>query len=72
MLHNIDDIRQRQRNLGTRPAHEESILRARIKAKPLDFGRRKYAAADLYPRDVISARPPLSEELAALAQVRSE
>ena len=66
----IEDIRQRLRALGARPAHEQRVLRLWAQAKPQDSGRRK--PEDFIPRTLRDALPGLVAELDALAQVRSE
>ena len=66
----IEDIRQRLRALGARPAHEQRVLRLWAQAKPQDSGRRK--PEDFIPRTLRDALPGLIAELDALARVRSE
>jgi 23S rRNA (adenine2503-C2)-methyltransferase len=72
MLHRIEHIRQRLRELGAKPAHEERILRAWIQARPLDSGKRNHDAEGFYPRKVLAALPGLTAELAGLARAHSE
>jgi 23S rRNA (adenine2503-C2)-methyltransferase len=66
----IENLRQRLRALGAKPAHEQRILRAWVQAMPLDAGRR--LAENVLPLAVRDALPALGDELSALAQVRSE
>jgi 23S rRNA (adenine2503-C2)-methyltransferase len=66
----IDQLRQRLRDAGAKPGHEEAILRAWTHARPLDSGAR--AAEDFLPRSVRQALPAIAVELAALARVHTE
>ena len=68
----VADIRQRLRDLGAKPCHEERILRAWTQALALDHGTRRQRSADFLPLPVREALPALAGELAALARVRSE
>ena len=72
MFHHIEHFRQRLRELGAKPPHEERILRAWAQARPLDFGKRNHPAAGFYSPAVLSALPELNAELASLARVHSE
>ena len=65
----IDAIRQRLRALGARPTHEQRVLRLWSQAQPQDSGRRRLA--DFMPLPLRQALPALSDELAALARLRS-
>ncbi|MCC4116517.1 RNA methyltransferase [Aromatoleum toluclasticum] len=66
----IEHLRQRLRDLGAKPCHEQAILRAWAQARPLDSGRKR-ADGFLSPR-ILSALPALSAELQGLARVLSE
>jgi 23S rRNA (adenine2503-C2)-methyltransferase len=66
----IESIRQRLRDLGAKPCHEERMLRAWTRALPLDAG--SCPADQFYPLAVRDAFPAIATELAALARVRSE
>ncbi|HEX5804177.1 MAG TPA: RNA methyltransferase [Azospira sp.] len=66
----IASLRQRLRQLGAKPGHEERVLRAWLQAKPLSAGPRR--AEDVLPLAVREALPALTAELDALARVRSE
>ncbi len=65
----IEDIRQRLRSLGAKPAHEERVLRHWSSALPQDAGRRRIA--DFLPLALRQALPGLMQELAALARLQS-
>ncbi|NMG28516.1 RNA methyltransferase [Aromatoleum evansii] len=66
----IEHLRQRLRDLGAKPCHEQAILRAWAQARPLDSGRKR-ADGFLSPR-ILAALPALGEELHGLARVLSE
>ncbi|NMF90287.1 RNA methyltransferase [Aromatoleum petrolei] len=66
----IEHLRQRLRDLGAKPCHEQAILRAWAQARPLDSGRKR-ADGFLSPR-ILGALPALGEELQGLARVLSE
>ncbi len=66
----IDTIRQRLRDLGAGPLHEQTVLRNWARAWPLDTCRgdpERY-----FPAAVRAALPVLAEELAGLARAQSE
>jgi 23S rRNA (adenine2503-C2)-methyltransferase len=66
----VQSLRQRLRELGAKPCHEERVLRAWLAAKPLDSGPRR--AEDVLPLPVREVLPGLTAELGQLARVRSE
>jgi 23S rRNA (adenine2503-C2)-methyltransferase len=66
----IEHLRQLLRDHGAKPAHEARVLRAWLRARPLDSGPRP--AEHCLPRALRAALPALSEQLAALARVASE
>ena len=68
----IDQLRQRMRELGAKPCHEQRVLRAWLQAQPLDAGARRQQSADFLPLALREALPPLADELSGLARVRSE
>ena len=68
----IDQLRQRLRELGAKPCHEQRVLRAWLQAQPLDSGARRQQSADFLPLALREALPPLADELSGLARVRSE
>jgi len=72
MLQRIEHIRQRLRDLGAKPGHEERILRAWLSARPLDSGRKTQPSAGFLPKAILDALPVLDAELAALATVHSQ
>ena len=66
----IQDLRQRLRQLGAAPAHEERVLRVWAQAKAQDSGRRRLQ--DFMPRALRDALPALAQELSMLATLASE
>ena len=66
----IEDFRQRLRDLGAKPAHEEAVVRAWLNGLPLDSSRRP--AKDFLPGALRAALPALEARLATLASVQSE
>ena len=66
----IDQIRQRLRALGAKPAHEQRVLRLWANALPQNSGRRR--PEDFLPLALRDALPALADELAALGRLRSE
>ena len=65
----IDTIRQRLRNLGALPLHEQRVLRDWIQGAAHDIGRRR--AQDFLPRAVREALPELDADLAGMARLVS-
>jgi len=72
MLHRIEHIRQRLRDLGAKPDHEERILRAWMLARPLDSGRKTQPSVGFLPKAILDALSALTNELASLARIHSE
>ena len=66
----IHELRRRLRALGAGPKHEDRVLRQWATAQPQDGGKRRLE--DFMPRPVREALPALSQELAALATLRSQ
>jgi 23S rRNA (adenine2503-C2)-methyltransferase len=66
----IEHLRQRLREAGAKPSHEERILRAWVSARSLDAG--PIPAAHCFPLGLRALLPELTAQLAGLAQVRSE
>jgi 23S rRNA (adenine2503-C2)-methyltransferase len=66
----IEHIRQRLRECGAKPAHEERVLRAWMRGLPLASG--PTPAEHALPLALRNALPALQAELAGLAHVRSE
>jgi 23S rRNA (adenine2503-C2)-methyltransferase len=66
----IEHLRQRLRDLGAKPGHEERVLRAWTRALPLDAG--SCPADQYFPLAMRAAFPALAAELDTLARVRSE
>ncbi len=65
----IDFIRQRLRELGARPIHEQRVLRDWVRARPHDQGRRR--TEDFLPKTLIEALPALDEQLHGMARLLS-
>ncbi|NMG75230.1 RNA methyltransferase [Aromatoleum diolicum] len=66
----IEHLRQRLRAAGAKPCHEQLVLRSWTQARPLDSGRDR--PEDFFPAPVRAALPALTDELHALARLRSE
>jgi len=66
----IETIRQRLREQGAKPVHEQRVLRHWVQAIPMEVGRRR--AEDFLPLAVRDDLPALMQELAGLARLHSE
>src|SRR5574343_1363206 len=66
----IHTIRQRLRDLGAKPIHEQRVLRLWSQALPQDSGRRQLQ--DFLPQEVRDALPTIVAELNGLARLRSQ
>jgi 23S rRNA (adenine2503-C2)-methyltransferase len=66
----IDTIRQRLRDHGAKPCHEQRVLRLWSQALPQESGRRH--PEHYLPLDVRNELPSLVDDLQALARLRSE
>lgn len=66
----IETLRQRLREHGARPLHEQRVLRLWAQALPQDHGRRK--PEDFLPEAVRAMLPAFTDELAGLARLKSE
>ena len=66
----LEHLRHRLQALGAGPVHERSVLRAWMRARPLDESPRR--AEDFLPRRLREALPDLAAEFGALARLRSE
>ena len=66
----IEHIRQRLRDHGAKPCHEQRVLRQWSRALPQDGGRRR--PEDFLPLEVRQALPALQAELQGLLRLRSE
>jgi 23S rRNA (adenine2503-C2)-methyltransferase len=66
----IEHIRQRLRDQGAKPCHEQRLLQAWIRAIPVDTRHRR--AEDFLPLRVRQALPALTAELNGLARLRSQ
>jgi 23S rRNA (adenine2503-C2)-methyltransferase len=69
-LHRVEQIRQRLRQLGAGPAHEQRVLRLWTQARPQDSGRRP--TETYLPQTLRAGLPALGGELAGLARLRSQ
>ncbi|WP_194712571.1 RNA methyltransferase [Noviherbaspirillum soli] len=65
----IETIRQRLRELGALPLHEQRVLRDWLQVRPHDQGRRR--PADFLPKTLRNALPGIDTELLALARLIS-
>ena len=66
----IEHIRQRLREQGAKPCHEQRVLRQWSQALPQDAGRRR--PQDFLPQDVRDGMPTLIADLQDLARLQSE
>lgn len=66
----IDELRQRLRALGAKPAHEQRVLRLWANGLPQSCGKRR--PEDFLPLALREALPSLQAELDALATLQSE
>ncbi len=66
----IDDLQQRLRALGAKPAHEARLLRQWAQALPLDAGKRR--VEDFLPAAVREALPAITADLDGLVRLRSQ
>jgi 23S rRNA (adenine2503-C2)-methyltransferase len=66
----VESLRERLRALGTRPVHEERVLRQWARGEPQGAGKRR--PEDFLPRAVRDALPALEDELRALAVLRAD
>lgn len=66
----IEHLRQRLRQLGAKPCHEQRVLRAWTQVRSLDTRHRR--AEDFLPLAVRNALPALTSELNGLARLQSE
>lgn len=68
----IEQIRQRLRERGAKPCHEQRVLRAWLQASALDSGARRQRPEDYLPLNVRKVLPAIAAELEALARVHAE
>ncbi len=66
----IESLRQRLRDLGAKPLHEQRVLQAWVRLRSVDTRHRR--AEDFLPLRLREALPALTEELNGLARLRSE
>jgi 23S rRNA (adenine2503-C2)-methyltransferase len=65
----IQDLKQRLREAGAGPSHEQRVLRLWSHALPRDSGRRR--PASFFPATLLAALPAIEAELAGLARIHS-
>jgi 23S rRNA (adenine2503-C2)-methyltransferase len=65
----IESIRQRLRELGALPVHEQRVLRDWLQVRPHDQGRRR--PKDFLPKTLREALPKIDADLRGLAQLIS-
>ena len=68
----IEHLRQRLRDLGAKPCHEQRVLRAWLQARALASGARRNRSEDFLPLALRNALPAITDELNSLARLRSE
>ena len=68
----IADFNQRLADLGALPVHRGRIVRAWLQGKPLDTGTRREPTENFLPLAVRNALPQITEELDALARIRTQ
>lgn len=68
----IEHIRQRLRELGAKPCHEQRVMRAWLQARALDTGSRRQQSENFLPLELRNALPGVATELDALARLSSE
>lgn len=68
----ITDIQQRLRAEGAKTCHEQRVLRAWLRAQPLDAGPHKRLVQDVLPKGVRALLPELGAQLDGLLRVKSE
>lgn len=66
----IDSLRQRLREAGAKPCHEQRVLRAWARGVPLDHG--KVPAEQYFPATLCALLPSLTHALDGLVRLRSE
>jgi 23S rRNA (adenine2503-C2)-methyltransferase len=55
----IEQLRQRLRECGAKPCHEQRVLRAWLHARPLDSGARRHRPEDYLPLGIRNVLPEL-------------
>ncbi|MEP7182411.1 MAG: RNA methyltransferase [Betaproteobacteria bacterium] len=66
----LEHLRNRLRDLGAKPCHEQAVLRAWTQALPLAESSRP--AEDFHPRQLRNGLAAIATELSGLARLRSE
>jgi 23S rRNA (adenine2503-C2)-methyltransferase len=66
----LDRLRQRLRDLGALPLHEQRVLRDWVLGRPRDIGRRR--AIDFLPQGLRAGLPAVDADLAGLATLVSQ
>jgi 23S rRNA (adenine2503-C2)-methyltransferase len=67
----IDQLLETLRSHGAKTCHEDRILRAWLRAKPLDSGARRHRPEDFLPLGLRNALPGVDAELNSLARLKS-
>ena len=67
----IEQLRQTLRDHGAKLCHEERILRAWMRAQPLDSGAKRRRPEDFHPLELRNALPGIEAELSNLARLRT-
>ena len=67
----IDQLLETLRSHGAKTCHEDRILRAWLRAKPLDSGARRHRPEDFLPLGLRNALPGIDAELNSLAHLKS-
>lgn len=67
----IDQLLQTLRSHGAKACHEDRVLRAWLRAKPLDSGARRHRPEDFLPLGLRNALPEIDAELNSLARLKS-
>ena len=69
----IEDLRLRLRDLGAKGCHEARVMRAWVRACPVENGGgRLRESSGFFPKALRDALPEIAEDLARLTTVRAE
>lgn len=69
----IEDLRRRLRGLGAKDCHEARVVRAWVRACPLENDRAQpHGSSGFFPKVLRDALPAIADDLARLATVRAE
>ncbi|MDR3221005.1 MAG: RNA methyltransferase [Candidatus Accumulibacter sp.] len=67
----IVQLRERLRELGAKPCHEQRLMRAWLRGQPLDTCARQRRTADFLPLSLRNALPRLADDFGRLAEACS-